>query len=277
MVKEFTDFPDVGAMQQGDLPVGTRSGINVQYDFPGNGVQDSHGNWMFCWTTNGASAVNFINVINANSGSSPGFYPNGIDANIGMNFSPKGSGSISFFTSGAGNFNYTNTGLGGVNFNFGGLFSLNGSNGIKTVSNDPTLANNSQTAAITEYAVKSYIDAHIVGLPFFNVTGPTQQMASGTIYYCTYAGNSVLTLPTTASAGSIIQIIAGPPNNTFNIAQNSGQNIYFGSQNGIALVTTTGITGSLQSSDPITIVNLMCVVANTTWVVSFCQQNLIGA
>ncbi len=62
MVKEFTDFPNVGIMQPGDLPVGTRAGQNAQFDFPGTGIQDIYGNFLIGWGTVGASAVNYIQM-----------------------------------------------------------------------------------------------------------------------------------------------------------------------------------------------------------------------
>lgn len=108
-----------------------------------------------------------------------------------------------------------------------------------------------------------------VGLTFNAVSSSTQALAINNSYYTTYAGLNVMTLPSTAAAGSIIQIIAGPSGNTFKVAQNSGQLIYYGAQNGVSQVTTTGTGGSLQSTDPNTSVTLICIVANTTWAVLY--------
>lgn len=107
------------------------------------------------------------------------------------------------------------------------------------------------------------------GLTFNAVSSSTQALAINNSYYTTYAGLNVMTLPSTAAAGSIIQIIAGPSGNTFKVAQNSGQLIYYGAQNGVSQVTTTGTGGSLQSTDPNTSVTLICIVANTTWAVLY--------
>lgn len=157
MVKEFTDFPNVGIMQPGDLPVGTRAGQNAQFDFPGTGIQDIYGNFLIGWGTVGASAANYIQSINAVSGQSPGFTTAGMDANIGINFSPKGNGGIGFNTSDGANFSYVNSGVGNVTFYFGGYFSLNGTQGIRGISNDSTLDADSATLIPTQKAVKDYI------------------------------------------------------------------------------------------------------------------------
>ena len=85
-----------------------------------------------------------------------------------------------------------------------------------------------------------------------------------------------MTLPSTAAAGSIIKVLAGNSGNTFQIAQNSGQLIYYGAQNGVSQVTTTGTGGSLQSVDPNTTVTVICIVANTTWQVLDNVNSLIG-
>lgn len=107
------------------------------------------------------------------------------------------------------------------------------------------------------------------GLTFNAVSSSTQALAINNTYYTTYAGLNVMTLPSTAATGSVIQVIAGPSGNTFKVAQNSGQLIYYGAKNGVSQVTTTGTGGSLQSIDPNTSVTIICIVANTTWAVLY--------
>lgn len=113
------------------------------------------------------------------------------------------------------------------------------------------------------------------GLTFNAVSSSTQALAVNNTYYTTFSGLNVMTLPSTAATGSIIQIIAGPSGNTFKVAQNAGQLIYYAAQNGVSVVTTTGTSGYLQSADPNTIVTLICVVANTTWQVLYANNNNI--
>lgn len=114
------------------------------------------------------------------------------------------------------------------------------------------------------------------GLTFVSLNSATHSLAINTANYTTYAGLSIMTLPVSAVAGSVIRVIAGPSGNTFRIAQNNGQQIYDGSQIGSSLQTTLGTAGYLQSTDPNTVMELVCVVTDTTWLVSICQQNLIG-
>ena len=104
-------------------------------------------------------------------------------------------------------------------------------------------------------------------LTFNAVSSSTQALLINNIYYTTYSGLNVMTLPSSAVVGSIIKVLAGNLGNTFQIAQNSGQLIYYGAQNGVSQVTTTGTGGSLKSVDPNTTVTIICIVANTTWMV----------
>lgn len=71
----------------------------------------------------------------------------------------------------------------------------------------------------------------------------------------------VLTLPTTIAAGSVFRV-SGFGAAGWQIAQNSGQSIYFGNQN-----TTLGTGGSLASTNAKDCVEIVCVVADTTFLV----------
>jgi hypothetical protein len=70
----------------------------------------------------------------------------------------------------------------------------------------------------------------------------------------------VFTLPVTAAVGTIIAVTGINNNTGWQIAQNAGQTIYFGSAN-----TTTGAGGSLTSTRIRDTVFLLCVVANNDW------------
>lgn len=104
--------------------------------------------------------------------------------------------------------------------------------------------------------------------PSFNpVTTSTATLNPGQNYYDTYSGLCVMTLNATFPAGKKVCVRAGPTGATFKIAQNSGQLIRYGSQNGVSVVTTTGTSGYLQSVDPNTTVDIECMVANTEFIV----------
>lgn len=120
--------------------------------------------------------------------------------------------------------------------------------------------------------VPAWANATGGGLTFNTVTASTQAMAVNNIYYSTYAGTCVMTLPSTAATGSIIRIITDS-SHVIQIAQNSGQLIYCGAQNGVSLVTTTGTGGSITTVDPNTVIELTCIATDTTWIVSYANNN----
>ena len=103
-----------------------------------------------------------------------------------------------------------------------------------------------------------------------NASGTTvNPMIPGAGYYTTNAAQTTLTLPATAAAGTIIEVIATTSNGWI-IAQLAGQSIQFGNK-----VTTTGITGSLTSSAIGDAITLLCTTANTTWFASKSQGNIL--
>jgi len=77
-----------------------------------------------------------------------------------------------------------------------------------------------------------------------------------------------LTLPATAVFGSVIQV-AGKGAGLWSIAQNSGQVIHFGTSS-----TTSGATGSLSAINQYDCVSLVCITANTDFVVTSVIGNL---
>jgi len=87
-------------------------------------------------------------------------------------------------------------------------------------------------------------------------------------YYTQNSALTTLTLPAAASAGTLIQI-AGVGAGGWILAQNAGQSINFGNQ-----VTTTGTGGSIASTNQYDGADILCVVANTQWVVRAASGNL---
>lgn len=92
------------------------------------------------------------------------------------------------------------------------------------------------------------------------VTAASANMAVDTGYIANNAGTCVLTLPTTAAVGNVIRVTGINNATGWQIAQNAGQTIHFGTVN-----TTAGAGGSLTSSATRDSVELVCVVANTDW------------
>lgn len=87
----------------------------------------------------------------------------------------------------------------------------------------------------------------------------TQAMLSNRGYLKTNVGLTTFTLPTTSAFGDKISII-GNGTGGWTIAQSIGQTIQIGSS-----VTTTGVGGSLSSTNQYDALELICIQANLAW------------
>lgn len=101
------------------------------------------------------------------------------------------------------------------------------------------------------------------------VTGTTQTMVANNGYIPNNAGLVTLTLPTVAGVGTRLSV-AGQGAGGWAIAQNSGQQINVGNA-----ATTSGAGGSLASTNRYDSINLLCIVANTTWTTVGGPQGII--
>lgn len=108
------------------------------------------------------------------------------------------------------------------------------------------------------------------GIMWFDVTvvGPTA-MAVDSGYVSNSASRVQLDLPLTSAFGSVIQVV-GYNTGGWQINQNAGQSIILGDQ-----TSTVGATGLLQSSEANAAIAMVCVVADTTWVVYSSSANII--
>jgi len=104
--------------------------------------------------------------------------------------------------------------------------------------------------------------------PYTEVTGTSQSMAVNNEYTANNAGLVTLTLPSTAAIGDQVTV-NGKGAGGWSIAQNSGQLVHLGSS-----TTTTGVGGSLSSTNQWDNIKLKCVTANTTWVVQTAVGNI---
>lgn len=93
-----------------------------------------------------------------------------------------------------------------------------------------------------------------------DVTGTTQAMSVNVGYISDNASLVTATLPSTAAQGTVLRV-CGNGAGGWKIAQNASQNIKIGT-----FTTTTGTGGSLASTNQYDNLELLCVVANTTWV-----------
>ncbi len=101
-----------------------------------------------------------------------------------------------------------------------------------------------------------------------DITTATVAMAVNQGYVMDRATLVTATLPAVAPFGSIISI-AGKGVGGWSIAQNAGQTIHFG-----VMDTTTGVLGSLASMSQYDCVELLCITANTDFVVRTVVGNL---
>lgn len=106
------------------------------------------------------------------------------------------------------------------------------------------------------------------GFTWNEITTTSATMSVSNGYIANNAGFVTLTLPTTAAQGSIVRV-AGKGTGLWLIAQNAGQTIHFGSVD-----TTTGSGGSLAAILRYDCVELLCITANTDFVVLSVIGNL---
>lgn len=93
---KFSDFDTGGEMQVGDIPVGlrpTEPTKNFQFDFPGAGIKDSSGNYLFEYATAGALAVNHLKLVSALTTNAAILTAAG-DANVDISIEPFGTGAL---------------------------------------------------------------------------------------------------------------------------------------------------------------------------------------
>lgn len=167
MVKQFTDFTDLGAAQADDLIVGTRGNVNVQINF-NTGIKDQWGSYFFEYASPGNLATNHLKFVNAVSGSKAILTASGTDSNIGISLTPKGEGDADIETSGLGNINL-NTASGKIYFN--------GTDPLEGFTTDSTFMSASNLYAPSALAVKTYFDNSIDALANLTYITDTDETA----------------------------------------------------------------------------------------------------
>lgn len=113
----------------------------------------------------------------------------------------------------------------------------------------------------TKNAVYDKIESLSTGITWNEVTGTSQSAAVNNGYILNNSSLVTLTLPSTAAQGSIIEV-AGKGSGGWKIAQNASQTIHFGNTN-----TTTGTGGSLASTNQYDSLTILCITANTDFIV----------
>jgi hypothetical protein len=93
---------------------------------------------------------------------------------------------------------------------------------------------------------------------FVTIAGTTQAAAVNTGYVVSNASQTTITLPATAALGSVVAIV-GTGAAGWILAANTAQTIKAAGQ-------TTSSAGSLASGNAFDCIEVVCTVANTTWV-----------
>lgn len=108
------------------------------------------------------------------------------------------------------------------------------------------------------------------GLSWQEITTTSVSMVTNTGYIMNNASRVVGTLPATAAQGDYYRI-AGKGAGGWQLAQNLGQTIHFDGND-----TTTGIGGSLSSQKPFDALELLCITANSDFLVLSSIGNITG-
>ena len=274
----FSDFTDGNECQVGDQVVGLRSSGNYRFDFPGVGIKDVDGNFLFQYGSAGASAVNWMQLNNSATGSDVGITTEGSDASVGFIITPKGSGEITldasivnvdtyivhegdtdtFIEFGTDTFDFQAGGSSRLDISDSGVRLGAANSRVTTILDEDNMASDSDTALATQQSIKAYVDGAVSGGFAWNeVTGTSASMVAANGYIANNAALVTLTLPATATLGDEMSVV-GKGSGLFKIAQNAGQTVHFGGSS-----TTTGAGGSLTSMAQYDSLRLVCITANT--------------
>ncbi len=152
------------------------------------------------------------------------------------------------------------------------LLYSNGANtvtGLATANNGVLSTDGSGVPSISSTLPSGLTIPGYSTFAYSNVTGAAQTMAVNTGYVANNSGSAVaFTLPTTAAVGTIMEI-AGSCSGGWNIVQNANQIVHVGS-----LATTTGVGGSITTTNRYDGIRMICIVANLEWSVLGMQGNL---
>jgi len=162
------------------------NGFDIAFD-NATGIDDDSGNQQIIFNKT-ASAVNEITITNAATGNNPNISATGDDTNLGINFTPKGTGALTF--SGTGKVQqikekvniYTTATTGTMNFNFldgaveyhtgtaTGQFTLNLRGSSSTTLNNIISVGESLTGAYLNTNTTFYLSTIVIDGSSTNVT-----------------------------------------------------------------------------------------------------------
>ncbi|MFN3786718.1 MAG: VCBS domain-containing protein, partial [Thiothrix sp.] len=151
---KFSQFTAGNEMMVGDIPVGLRPTTptsNFKFDFPGLGIRDASGNYLFEYATAGATAVNHLKLVSALTTTAALLTADGTDTNIDIAITPKGSGALFLddlrwplsdgapntflFTDGSGHLGFTSTSVTTAIIGTANQVLANGTSGVMETGN----------------------------------------------------------------------------------------------------------------------------------------------
>ena len=107
------------------------------------------------------------------------------------------------------------------------------------------------------------------GVTWVLVITPSESLAANTGYITSNLATVVATLPAVSKVGDMIRIIGLSNTDLWKVAQNAGNQIFFGNS-----PTTPGATGYIASNSPHDTVELLCITANANWAVLSAMGNI---
>jgi len=131
----------------------------------------------------------------------------------------------------------------------------------KTLTVNNTLTFSGTDSAAVNFGAGGTVAYGSASLTWSGVSGTSQAAAVNNGYIIQNAGQTTVTLPLTAAIGDRVSV-AGLGAAGWILAANTGQTIKLGS-------STTSSGGSLTSSNLYDQIEVICVVANTTWATRF--------
>ncbi len=136
----------------------------------------------------------------------------------------------------------------------GGTTSTAAQQSVASVGNSGDVLTSAGAGALPTWAAPSG-----GGITWTEVTGTSQSAAVNNAYIANNAGLVTVTLPATAAVGNTVEVV-GKGAGLWRLTANTGQTIKMGS-------STTTSAGSLTGTSQYDAIEVVCITANTTWVV----------
>lgn len=188
-----------------------------------------------------------------------------VDGNAGDMIVTDGSNTLSFTTPNVGDV------VGPASAVDGGVVVYDSTTG-KLVKDStfvfPTVDGNAGDVLVTDGSKVLSFSAPSGGITWNEVSGTSQAAAVNNGYIANNGSLVTVTLPDTAAVGDVVRV-AGYGAGGWKVAQNASEIIHFG-----PVDTTTGVGGSLASTNRYDAVELVCTVANLEWVVVTSMGNI---